>query len=174
MKTGRGSVSGANAHGRWEMCEKCRLRILYVPAFGAHAHYRQAGPLPADTATAVKIAEERVKAGKEIVKEDLNAKNVSLQGAEDSLLRRLEQVRSQKEKENNKNAAPQPKSLEEGSWTRGETKDQDFPGSGIDTGLGVLIVGRGGEGHGGDAWPQAVSEEACKKGRMLSLRKSKK
>ena len=86
MKGGRGSLSGANSHARWEVCEKCRLRILYVPAVGAHAHYRQAGPLPADTAAAVKIAEERVKAGQEVDRKDLDSKNIALQRAEDSLL----------------------------------------------------------------------------------------
>ncbi|CAE7547481.1 RE1 [Symbiodinium sp. CCMP2592] len=98
MKPGRGSLSGANAHGRWEVCEHCRLRLLYVPAFGSHAHYRQAGPLPVDAKKAVEIMEERVAAGKPAAKETLNAKAVALQGAEDSLLRRLETVRSQKAK----------------------------------------------------------------------------
>ncbi|CAE7271989.1 TY1B-A [Symbiodinium sp. CCMP2592] len=98
MAAGRGSLSesGANAHGRWEVCKECRLRLLYVPAFGAHAHYRQAGPLPVDAKKAVEIMEERVAAGKPAAKETLNAKAVALQGAEDSLLRRLETVRSQK------------------------------------------------------------------------------
>ncbi|CAE7779651.1 RE2, partial [Symbiodinium microadriaticum] len=98
MAAGRGSLSGANAHGRWEVCKDCRLRLLYVPAFGAHAHFRQAGPLPADTKKALEIVEERVAAGEPAPKEILNAKAVALQGAEDSLLRRLETVRSQKAK----------------------------------------------------------------------------
>ena len=102
MPAGRGSLSGANAHGRWEVCKECRLRLLYVPAFGAHAHYRQAGPLPADVKKAVEIMEERVAAGEPGAKEILNAKAAALQGAEDSLLRRLETVRSQKAQAMNK------------------------------------------------------------------------
>ena len=102
MPAGRGSLSGANAHGRWEVCKECRLRLLYVPAFGAHAHYRQAGPLPADAKKAVEIMEERVAAGEPGAKEILNAKAAALQGAEDSLLRRLETVRSQKAQAMNK------------------------------------------------------------------------
>ena len=98
MKPGRGSLSGANAHGRWEVCQNCRLRVLYVPAVGAHAHYRQAGPLPQDTAVAVQMHKERVEAGQPPETEKLNAKNVALQGAEDSLLKKLEQVRAQKAK----------------------------------------------------------------------------
>ena len=102
MPAGRGSLSGANAHGRWEVCKECRLRLLYVPAFGAHAHYRQAGPLPADAKKAVEIMEERVAAGEPGAKEILNAKAAALQGAEDSLLRRLETVRSQEAQAMNK------------------------------------------------------------------------
>ena len=98
MKPGRGSLSGANAHGRWEVCQNCRLRVLYVPAVGAHAHYRQAGPLPQDTATAVQLHKERVEAGQPPEVEKLNAKNVALQRVEDSLLKKLEHVRAQKAK----------------------------------------------------------------------------
>lgn len=35
MAEGRGFVSGRNGHARWQVCETCRLRILYVPVHGA-------------------------------------------------------------------------------------------------------------------------------------------
>ena len=124
MAAGRGSLSGANAHGRWEVCKDCRLRLLYLPAYGAHAHYRQAGPLPADTKKAVEIMEERVAAGEPKAKETLNAKAVALQGAEDSLLRRLEAVRSQKGKAFGKSTVPNKKEDGYPKGTDGENPDK--------------------------------------------------
>ena len=84
-------------------CARNVTCILYVPA---HAHYRQAGPLPADTAAAVRIAEERVKAGQGVEKKDLDSKNIALQGAEDSLLRQLEKVRNLKDKRSKRGNPP--------------------------------------------------------------------
>ena len=95
---GRGSLSGSNAHGLWKVCSRCKLRILYVPAFGAHAHYRQAGPLPSDVATTVEKVKEKETKGETIPPKTLAAKTVALEGAEQSMLRRLEQIRTQKEK----------------------------------------------------------------------------
>ncbi|CAE7345527.1 GIP [Symbiodinium sp. KB8] len=80
---GRGSPSGANGHAMWKACRVCGLRILYVPRIGAHGLSRKAGPLSADTAQAVK----------ELPPEQLQDKRIGNRAAEQSALRRLEQVR---------------------------------------------------------------------------------
>ncbi len=45
---GRGSLTGTNGHALWVACSQCRLRLLYVPSWGAKAVYRSAGPLGRD------------------------------------------------------------------------------------------------------------------------------
>ncbi|CAJ1460173.1 unnamed protein product [Effrenium voratum] len=96
MKEGKGSLSGRNGHGLWKVCSDCRLRILYAPAYGAHGHYRQAGPLPVDTQT---VVEEEIATINEMTsKEKLNSKSVALRGAEKSLEDRLQKIREQKTK----------------------------------------------------------------------------
>ncbi|CAJ1432532.1 unnamed protein product [Effrenium voratum] len=45
---GRGSPSGKNGWAKWTTCSVCRLRLEYIPAFGAHGRYRSAGPLGQD------------------------------------------------------------------------------------------------------------------------------
>ena len=64
-------------HGKWEVRSKCRLRLLYVPAVGAPAHYRQAGPIPQDVEKAVQIQEERIKSGIPVEREKINAKAIA-------------------------------------------------------------------------------------------------
>ena len=91
MPEGRGSLSGRNAHGMWKVCSKCRLRIQYVPAYGATGAHRQAGPLAPDAATALervgKTIENDVKA-----RENLNSKMASTIGAEESLKNKLKKL----------------------------------------------------------------------------------
>lgn len=81
MAPGRGSKSGSNGHGKWTVCEVCLLRLSYVPAVGAKAIYRSAGPLPQDVKEAVETGQE-----------DLTTKGIGIQAAEKSLLARLEKV----------------------------------------------------------------------------------
>ena len=75
MPEGRGSLSGRNGHGRWQVCQVCQLRILYVPVHGAKGIHRSAGPLPQD----VNIAMTEVKVRLETephTREKLNTKAV--------------------------------------------------------------------------------------------------
>ncbi|CAE7337263.1 unnamed protein product, partial [Symbiodinium sp. KB8] len=110
MKPGRGSLSGSNAHGWWRVCEKCRLRVAYAPAWGAHGHFRQAGPLSADVKKVVLEVTEKEKTGEVVDRNVLNAKNVALEGAEQSLLDKLSKVRAEKEKSLAKSKGAQAKS----------------------------------------------------------------
>lgn len=91
MPEGRGSLSGRNAHGKWTVCSTCRLRLEYVPAYGATGIHRQAGPLPPDVETVMNVVKEDVKE-KPQVREALNSKAVSIQGAEASMRSRLEKL----------------------------------------------------------------------------------
>ncbi|CAE7314903.1 unnamed protein product, partial [Symbiodinium sp. CCMP2456] len=110
MKPGRGSLSGSNAHGWWRVCERCRLRVAYAPAWGAHGHFRQAGPLNADVKKVVLEVTEKEKAGETVDRNVLNAKNVALDGAEKSLIDKLSKVRAEKEKSLAKSKGAQAKS----------------------------------------------------------------
>lgn len=107
----RGSVSGANGWGVWQGCQTCGLRLLYIPAFGAHAKHRSAGPLPADTSQ--KLTELGNDAAGSV---ELRDKSISLDAAEKSALKRLEAIRNQKasmkktEIQKEKGAVPAPTS----------------------------------------------------------------
>ena len=89
---GEHNLSGSNAHGWWRVCEHCRLRLAYAPAWGAHGHYRQAAPLGADVKKVVMKVEEKEERGEPVDRDILTAKNVALDGADQSLLTK---VRSQ-------------------------------------------------------------------------------
>lgn len=78
-----GPLSGRNGHGRWQVCEMCRLRIQYTPVHGAKAIYRSADPLATDTARAMDKVKENVV--KESSRENLNTKAIGIQGAKESL-----------------------------------------------------------------------------------------
>ena len=77
---GRGSLSGRNKFARWQVCDKCQLRILYVPTCGSKVCYRQAGSLAPDTAHVMTQIGDRVEK-EPAVREHLNSKAVSVQGA---------------------------------------------------------------------------------------------
>ena len=95
MPPGRGSLSGSNAHGRWVVCSKCRLRLSYTPTVGSHGHYRQAGPLSQDSTKVLeKMTPEMLEKSTE--RERLNARQVAMAGAEASLKKRLEEVQAKK------------------------------------------------------------------------------
>ena len=89
----RGSLSGKNRHARWIVCEDCKVRLEYTPAFGATGHHRQAGPLNNDTVETLR----RGGTGKE-----LKGKTVAIEGAERSLELRLAQVKAMREEESQK------------------------------------------------------------------------
>ena len=88
---GRGSVTGANRHAMWEGCLHCGIRMKYVPAFGAHAMSRKAGPLGNDVA---KQMEEKKPAAGSM---ELQNQKISLDAAERSLKDRLTTIQKQKE-----------------------------------------------------------------------------
>ena len=87
----RGSVSGANGWAVWQGCQTCGIRLLYIPAFGAHGKTRAAGPLPKDTS--LKLQELGNDAARSA---ELRDKTISLDAAEKSALRRLETIKAQK------------------------------------------------------------------------------
>ncbi|CAK9003417.1 unnamed protein product, partial [Durusdinium trenchii] len=90
---GRGSPSGKNGWAMWKTCQNCMLRLEYIPAYGAHAKYRSAGPLSTDT------KDQLIEKANEIEKDPsvLRTAEVALDGAERSLHRRLETIQKQKE-----------------------------------------------------------------------------
>ena len=91
-KAGRGSPTGSNAHGAWEGCEKCLLRLSYTPAWGAHALHRKSGPLPSDTSEMV----AKVGPNNAGYNEKLKDRSIALDAAETSAEKKLEQVRAMK------------------------------------------------------------------------------
>ncbi|CAJ1424831.1 unnamed protein product, partial [Effrenium voratum] len=93
MPMGRGSLSGKNGHAMWLTCQRCRIRLSYVPAIGAHARFRQSPPLAKDVEDTLKEKINEVETQPEI----LNTANVALDGAERSLMKKLDAVRAQKE-----------------------------------------------------------------------------
>lgn len=95
MPEGRGSLSGRNGHGKWTVCTLCRLRIEYVPAYGAKGCYRQPGPLAPDVTTVMEQVKDDIK-DKPEVRENLNMKMASTLGAEASLRKKLEVLENDK------------------------------------------------------------------------------
>lgn len=95
MPEGRASLSGRNAHAKWTVCQTCRLRIEYIPSFGATGVFRQAGPLAPDVEVAMSQVKEEVKTNP-AAKEKLNAKAVSVIGAEESLKQRLQKLENER------------------------------------------------------------------------------
>lgn len=116
QEPGRGSRSGANAHARWVVCSRCSLRLMYVPTHGSVGSYRSAGPLAADVKT---VLEEKPDA----TPEDLYTKAVGLEGAEKSLLKKLEKIQEQKQL-NKQKSAPKatPKSVASTTYIDEEMK----------------------------------------------------
>ena len=93
---GRGSKTGCNAHAHWVACAKCSLRLRYTPAFGAHGRYRKAGPLPADVQGTLERLEHHGLLKDPAVAEQLTEREIALEGAEESLTRRLRQVQEER------------------------------------------------------------------------------
>ena len=91
-KGGRGSPTGSNAHGSWEGCERCLLRLSYTPAYGAHALHRKSGPLPSDTTEMV----AKVGPNNAGYNEKMKDRSIALDAAESSAEKKLAQVRAMK------------------------------------------------------------------------------
>lgn len=89
---GRGSQSGINGHAMWLCCSKCALRLLYCPTIGSKGSYRSAGPLSQDVKTKVENAMDN-----SLTASQLNTHVLALEAAESSALRKVEQIRKQKE-----------------------------------------------------------------------------
>lgn len=85
---GRGSLTGCNGSGSWVTCQRCKLRLSYTPAYGAHAMTRSPGPLPADTSK--KVTELGTEAA---YHPEMRDKTIAYSAAESSLLDRLDHVR---------------------------------------------------------------------------------
>ena len=89
---GPGSKTGSNKFAIWEACEKCHLRLSCTPAYGATGASRKAGPLDRDTAQAIsKIPTNELTGNR-----NLKNEKISLDGAENSLLKKLENVQKKK------------------------------------------------------------------------------
>ena len=87
----KGSPTGLNQHGHWTGCEKCKQRLSYTPAYGAHGIHRKAGPLPADLqATTNRLGKAAA------YSEEMKPREVALEGAERSLEQRLAVIRAQR------------------------------------------------------------------------------
>ena len=91
---GRGSKSGKNGWALWRTCQTCGLRLEYIPAFGATGKHRSAGPLGADVKDQLKEKHNELASSS---KDVLENHTIALDGAERSLVRRLEAIRQQKE-----------------------------------------------------------------------------
>ena len=70
----------------------CQLQLSYTPAFGATGATRKAGPLKADTEAQV----SRIPPNELPNNRNLKNEKIMMDGAEASLLRKLEQVQAQK------------------------------------------------------------------------------
>ena len=99
----------------WVACARCQLRLLYVPSYGAHGLTRAAGPLPADTAAKVKELGNSA-----AYSPDMRNKNVGLDAAENSLMKRLEVIRAQKEQHRQGKPETKPKA----KATQGYVKEE--------------------------------------------------
>ena len=89
---GPGSRTGSNKFAIWESCATCHLRLSYTPAFGATGATRKAGPLDQDTKTAI----SKIPANELAGNRNLKNEKISLDGAENSLLKKLETVQKKK------------------------------------------------------------------------------
>ena len=87
----KGSVTGSNGHAKWVGCAKCLLRLSYTPAYGATGLHRQAGPLPEDTKHQIEELGEKAP-----YNPLLKNQAVGLDGAERSLLTKLDHIRARK------------------------------------------------------------------------------
>ena len=103
---GPGSVTGSNKHATWEGCEVCHLRLSYTPAYGAHGLTRAAGPLAKD----VERQLEKVPPNEQKNSVHLKDKKIALDGAEESLLQKLDEVQQKKKQwqETQDRKAPSP------------------------------------------------------------------
>ncbi|CAE7708420.1 RE2, partial [Symbiodinium microadriaticum] len=93
----------SNQHAMWQWCERCGVRLCYVPRVGKTGLHRAAGPLAADVQS---ITYEVSQAEELAYNPRLKDQAIGLQAAENSALRQLERIRAQKEKVIPKNAAP--------------------------------------------------------------------
>ena len=93
---GRGSLSGTNKHGIWLVCARCRLRVVYAPTWGAKGCYRSAGPLAKDVST--RLEEMKQIPESERDPNTLKTQVLALDAAESSAVRRVEEIRKEKER----------------------------------------------------------------------------
>ena len=89
----------------WESCKICHLRTSYTPAYGATGATRKAGPLKADAEAQM----ARIPANELAGNRNLKDEKIMMDGAETSLLRKLEKVQELKKKkfEDSENAKEQ-------------------------------------------------------------------
>ena len=89
---GRGSRSGSNGHGVWLVCQECHLRVMYCPTHGAKGAYRSAGPLGADVKEKILTTPAN-----ELLPSQLETHALALEAAEKSAMRKVEEIRRQKQ-----------------------------------------------------------------------------
>ncbi|CAK9073030.1 Retrovirus-related Pol polyprotein from transposon TNT 1-94 [Durusdinium trenchii] len=87
----RGSLSGCNGHALWLTCAECRLRLLYVPRWGAKAAFRSAGPLVEDV-------KAKLQKDPKPDPNELKTQELVLEAAEESAMRRLKDIQTQRAK----------------------------------------------------------------------------
>ena len=92
----------SNQHAMWQWCERCGVRLCYVPRVGKTGLHRAACPLAADVQSITYEVSQTELAYNPRLKDQA----IGLQAAENSALRQLEHIRAQKEKVIPKNAAP--------------------------------------------------------------------
>jgi len=89
----KGSPSGQNGHALWLSCQECMLRVMYTPRWGAKGTYRSPGPLLPDIQEKLNKTEAN-----DLHPEELGTKALGLEAAENSALRQLEKIKSEKER----------------------------------------------------------------------------
>ena len=95
----KGSPSGSNGHAMWIGCKTCRLRLRYVPTYGATGRYRKSEPLSADVKETVTRLEKEGDLNTASGSNQLKGPAVSLEGAERSLEKKLAEVKQRRQQQ---------------------------------------------------------------------------
>ena len=83
----------SNQHATWQLCTRCSLRLTYIPRVGKTGLHRAARPLNLDVQEVVTETKEDL-----AFNPRLKDQAIALQAAENSVVRQLEKIRTQKDK----------------------------------------------------------------------------
>ncbi|OLP85639.1 putative transposon protein [Symbiodinium microadriaticum] len=126
----------SNQHAMWQWCERCGIRLCYVPRAGKTGLHRAAGPLAAD----VQSVTYEVSQTEELAYNPrLKNQAIGLQAAENSALRQLEKIRAQKEKVIPKSAPPMAKASSPPSTTRTSGPMPNGPAPSLPTAAAEIV-----------------------------------